>query len=301
MHLQYVHEQRALVVVADIPVKIARHHCRLLFRRGGDAIQRTIESGYFADGVYIGVAGLQVFVHYHAAVALQLRRLCQLYVWNGADGHYHGLAGNIQTAFHTDAFQPGLPGEPVYFIIVINIDAPVGQLFIEQLPAQRIELPVHKPRCALYNAYVYIHFLERCRQLYAKQPSAHDHHFAAGRVKVLFESIGIHAGAHGKDAGDRRNIAQRGRAAAGCHHQYIIRMYVTVTICYQFVFPVEMLNAYAAVQGDFVFQLFRPCHFDQLFPLLGAADIIREHYPVIEGKVFFAEHYYFICGVQLAV
>src|SRR6185312_12830180 len=66
----------------------------------------------------------------------------------------------------------------------------------------------------------------------------------------------------------------------------------------RFACTVDFFNADSTVKRDAKRGLFFPCHPDQLLPLPGAADIIRQQHPVIEWLVLSVEYDEFILIVQ---
>ena len=172
-----------------------------------------LHDAYFANGVNARVAGLQVFIHHHAAVAFQLRGLRQFDVRYRADRHYNGLAGNGAAAFEPHAFYFSCTGELFYFVREIDVDAPVFQFPVQQLGSQCIQLPVHQAGGTLYHGHPDVHFPQRGGQLNTQQAAAGDNDFSAGRVDVAEEGVSIHPAAHGENAGERRRVAQGGGAA----------------------------------------------------------------------------------------
>ena len=119
--------------------------------------------------------------------------------------------------------------------------------------------------------------------------------------ELLFEPVCVHPAAHGKNTFQGRNVLWNGGPAARGQQQLVIIGRHTSRIHHIFLLPVDRLDADTFVQPDIVHRLFVIRHLDQLLPILCAADIVRQLYPVVKRKIFFAKNNDLILLVQCAI
>src|SRR5690606_16779745 len=131
-------------------------------------------------------------------LTVQSGGFCELNVWRRADSNDNRIAFDLSATLQFHLIDLVSAVIELYLIVIKDITALVNHLFMEQLTAEHIQLPVQKTRNTLDNRNLYVHLPQTRRHLQAQQ-SAPDNDDRRIFPKKFTEVVRIRTSPNTKD------------------------------------------------------------------------------------------------------